>query len=123
MVVSRWNISVIAKFLPLVGYCSDEGLSSGLGRGYGGLLSQAISLPVTPCSRWAMQSPPHSLSLDISTWGTESPHRGLCRCCEQLRGALINTDKVVSGSTFSSLAALDGGPWAEELWGLQKMPS
>ena len=66
---------------------------------------------------------PYSLSLDISTWGTESPHRGLFRCWEQLRGALINTDKVVSGSTFSSLAALDGGPWAEEPWGLQKMPS
>ena len=41
----------------------------------------------------------------------------------QLRGTLINTDRVVSGSAFTSLAALDGGPWAEEPWGLEKMPS
>lgn len=39
----------------------------------------------------------------------------------QLCGALINTDRVVSSSAFSSLAALDGGPWAEELWSPEKM--
>ncbi|CAN0005029.1 unnamed protein product [Rangifer tarandus platyrhynchus] len=41
-----------------------------------------------------MPSAPHSLSLAISTWGTESPHRGLCRCREQLRGALINAGRA-----------------------------
>lgn len=41
----------------------------------------------------------------------------------QLRGVLINTDRVVSGSEVSSSAALDGGPWAEEPRGPEKMPS
>lgn len=41
----------------------------------------------------------------------------------QLCGTLINTDRVVSCSAFSSLAVLDGGPWAEESWSLEKMLS
>lgn len=109
MVVSRWNISVIAKFLPLVGYCSDEGLSSGLGRGYGGLLPCHLPACDTMFEVGHAVSP-HSLSLDISAWGTESPHRVFMLLLRQLRGALINTDKVVSGSTFSSLQHLMGDP-------------
>lgn len=65
---------------------------------------------------------PTACSLDISTWGRGGLIEVFVAAASAAWG-LINTDKVVSGSTFSSLAALDGGPWAEEPWGLQKMPS
>lgn len=63
------------------------------------------------------------LSLDISTLGTESSHGFFVAAESQLCGALISVDRVVSRSAFSSSAALDGGPWAEESWSLKKMLS
>lgn len=116
-------VSVIAKSLPSGGRCSVEGVFWPVSWPRRPLLSSHSPCLCHLVRGWPRISATAASPLTSVRWARRVPVGVSVAAESQLRGALINTDGVVSGSAFSSLAALDGGPWAEEPWGLEEMPS
>ena len=77
--LDRKYVSVMPSFSPLWGIAQSSVSPLACV-----VAMEASSLKPFPCPGRLVRGWPrslrHGLSLDISTLGTESPHRGLCRC-------------------------------------------